>query len=690
MEIWEKTIAGLIAIFVVITIILLLLSQTIFLDSYRKIESADVTNDVNAILSNIHDEFGNLESSASDYGGWNDTYQFVNGDNPAYVTDNLVNSTYDGLHLNFIVITNTSNTIVYGQSFNLTDHRISPLPRDLGQALVTAPALQNLANATPVYGFLVAPHMTALVAASPILHSDLSGPPVGTLIMGRYLDDAEIKSFGLPSRSPPTFSTTNPPVAPSPQPSAAPEGNEPVVDVSPVSEEIVNGNTTIADINGNTALTLSIQEPRDYYLQGKQTIQTFLGILLVLMLALGIFILFIIDRLILSRLYRIMADTRAVSDGTASRIRKKGDDEISQLADAMNQMLEQLEQSHTLLKKSEEHFRTIIYSMQLGILIIDAKTHIILDVNTKALEMLGSDKDHIVGSVCHRFICPAESGRCPVIDFGLDIDTSERVLLNAQGNKIAIIKTVIRTLLGGKDVLIESFIDISERKLMEEELRKSNKKLNLLSGITRHDLNNQLHILNAFLEMSKKSLNDAAKISEFITREEQIARTMGLQIAFTKEYEAIGVTAPVWQNCRTLVDTAAHQVPNGKITVKNDLEAGAEVFADPLVIKVFYNLIENAIQYGEKITTLRFFAEVHDGDQIIVCEDNGMGIPVDEKEQIFERGSGKNTGMGLFLAREILTITGITIQETGEPGKGARFEMTVPKDAYRIANTVKK
>jgi len=110
----------------------------------EKIESADVTNDVNAILSNIHDEFGNLESSASDYGGGMILISFVNGDNPAYVTDNLVNSTYDGLHLNFIVITNTSNTIVYGQSFNLTDHRISPLPRDLGQALVTAPALQNL------------------------------------------------------------------------------------------------------------------------------------------------------------------------------------------------------------------------------------------------------------------------------------------------------------------------------------------------------------------------------------------------------------------------------------------------------------------------------------------------------------------------------------------------------------------
>jgi signal transduction histidine kinase len=155
-------------------------------------------------------------------------------------------------------------------------------------------------------------------------------------------------------------------------------------------------------------------------------------------------------------------------------------------------------------------------------------------------------------------------------------------------------------------------------------------------------------------------------------------------IRFTKEYEEIGVHAPTWQDCRTLVDTAAKQAPLGKVVVKNDLPAGMEAFADPLVVKVFYNLMDNAARYGGKITTIRFFALESGDNNIIVCEDDGDGIPVEEKEKIFERGFGKNTGLGLFLSREILDITGITITETGEPGKGARFEITVSKGAWRM------
>jgi signal transduction histidine kinase len=153
-------------------------------------------------------------------------------------------------------------------------------------------------------------------------------------------------------------------------------------------------------------------------------------------------------------------------------------------------------------------------------------------------------------------------------------------------------------------------------------------------------------------------------------------------IQFTKEYEQIGVNAPVWQDCHTLVDTAAKQAPLGKVMVKNDLPTGAEVFADPLIEKVFYNLMDNAVRYGGKITTIRFSAEERDGNHVIVCEDDGNGIPADEKEKIFERGFGKNTGLGLALSKEILDITGITITETGVPDKGARFEITVPEGAW--------
>jgi signal transduction histidine kinase len=154
-------------------------------------------------------------------------------------------------------------------------------------------------------------------------------------------------------------------------------------------------------------------------------------------------------------------------------------------------------------------------------------------------------------------------------------------------------------------------------------------------------------------------------------------------IQFTREYENIGVNAPAWQDCRTLADTAAKQAPLDQVIVKNDLPAGAEVFADPLVGKVFYNLIDNAIRYGGKIKTIRFSVEEAGDENRIVCEDDGEGVVAGEKEKIFERGFGKNTGLGLALSREILSITGITITETGGPGKGARFEMTLPKGAWR-------
>jgi signal transduction histidine kinase len=90
------------------------------------------------------------------------------------------------------------------------------------------------------------------------------------------------------------------------------------------------------------------------------------------------------------------------------------------------------------------------------------------------------------------------------------------------------------------------------------------------------------------------------------------------------------------------------------------------------------------VRHGGKITSIRFSVDERNGDHVVVCNDDGDGVVADEKEKIFMKGYGKNTGMGLFLSREILSITGITIRETGEPGRGARFEMSVPKGAWRM------
>ena len=234
----------------------------------------------------------------------------------------------------------------------------------------------------------------------------------------------------------------------------------------------------------------------------------------------------------------------------------------------------------------------------------------------------------------------------------------------------------------GKKLTLAIARDITDRRRAEKVLRQANRKLNLLSGITRHDINNQLTVLQGYLGILEEKQTDPS-LTGYFHNVTTAAQHISAMIQFTKTYESIGVNDPIWQDCRALLNTAAGEAPIGKVTVKNDLPAGAELFADPLIVKVFYNLMDNAARYGGKITTIRFSVEESGEAHVIVCEDDGDGVPADEKEKIFIRGFGKNTGLGLFLSREILDITGITITETGTPGKGARFEIRVPKGMYR-------
>jgi PAS domain S-box-containing protein len=235
----------------------------------------------------------------------------------------------------------------------------------------------------------------------------------------------------------------------------------------------------------------------------------------------------------------------------------------------------------------------------------------------------------------------------------------------------------------GEPLGVEGILhDITDRRQAEEALRKANRKLFLLSGITRHDINNQLTVLMGNLELLKTRPSDPGS-DNYIRNSITAAKRISNMIRFTREYEEIGVEAPVWQEVRRIVSTAAEETALGLLTLENNLPPGTEIFTDPLIVRVFYNLMDNAVRYGKKITTIRFSGEYHDKDLVILCEDDGVGIPAGDKEKIFERGFGQTHGLGLALSREILTITGSSICERGEPGTGARFEITIPYGKYR-------
>ena len=235
----------------------------------------------------------------------------------------------------------------------------------------------------------------------------------------------------------------------------------------------------------------------------------------------------------------------------------------------------------------------------------------------------------------------------------------------------------------GKTVGMVSIIrDVTDRITAETAIRRAGEKLNLLSSITRHDIHNKLTVLLGYIELARVAKDpDAAR--DFLKKIDEIAGMLGEQIEFTRDYQELGVHSPAWQGLSAIIARAGRELGTGNLKIAD--ECGfLEIFADPLLVKVVYNLIDNAVRHGGHVSTIRFGYEDKGTELVLTVEDDGEGVAVQDKERIFAKGFGKNTGFGLFLVREILAITGMTISETGFPGKGARFEIRVPCEDYRF------
>jgi len=339
-------------------------------------------------------------------------------------------------------------------------------------------------------------------------------------------------------------------------------------------------------------------------------------------------------------------------------------------------------------REAEERFRTVFDTAQSALIILEAgpggMPGTIIEANETAWTQLGMSREELLATPF--LSLDAEEYRDTILRIisglsGAARGSYESVRVRKDGGRFPVEVKIHRVVLGGREVIVSSARDITQRKKTEDALRTANRKLSLVSGITRHDIGNQIMVMKGYLALLEKE--PCPSRADYVREAATAARRISAMIQFTREYEAIGRSAPAWQDCRALADAAAQQASLGAVRFENQIPEGAGIFADLLIVKVFYNLIENAVRHGEKITRVRFTVEKSGEDHLIVCEDDGCGIPAGEKERIFSRGFGKNTGLGLALSREILDITGIRIKENGEPGKGARFEMTVPAGSWR-------
>jgi PAS domain S-box-containing protein len=223
--------------------------------------------------------------------------------------------------------------------------------------------------------------------------------------------------------------------------------------------------------------------------------------------------------------------------------------------------------------------------------------------------------------------------------------------------------------------------DIHDRKRVEDALRHANKQIILLTSITRHDILNGITNLRLSLELIKNEpLSE--QLLRFVDQQEKVIAQIQHQINFTRDYQNIGVRPPKWKDIGERFVAAAAALPLGEMKVEADVK-NIEVFSDDLIERVFGNLIENTLEHSSGATTIRFFTQIQGRDLVLVYEDDGAGIPREEKDLVFEHTRRGRISYGLFFSREVLAITGLSIRETGEPGKGVRFEILVPEGLFR-------
>lgn len=226
------------------------------------------------------------------------------------------------------------------------------------------------------------------------------------------------------------------------------------------------------------------------------------------------------------------------------------------------------------------------------------------------------------------------------------------------------------------------FIDITERKKAEEDLESVNEKLRVIGRLVRHDVSNKLSSIRANAYLLRKHCNDGVnpKMLQYLANIDADVKSADHLFELSRIYEQIGVECPGEIDVERCFNEAVALSPKLQLNIVNQV-GGLKVIADSLLKQVFYNLIDNSVRHGQKVTEIRLSYRNLDGETVLTYQDDGVGISQEHKARLFTEGfsTGNGTGLGLAIIRKILQVYGWSISEVGVPGKGVQFEITIPR-----------
>ena len=345
------------------------------------------------------------------------------------------------------------------------------------------------------------------------------------------------------------------------------------------------------------------------------------------------------------------------------------------------------------LANTKNYLETLLNSMLSGIIVIDGKTHEIVDANISALKMIGATREEVIGKVCHNFVCPGEKATCPITDLGSEIANDERVLLTSKGERKQILKSVVKLQLKDRLLLIENFIDLSQRKIIEEKLIKAQRLASIgeLAGQLGHDLRNPLAGIKNGVYLVKKKGNkiteeDRAEILRII---EVAIEDSNRIVTSLIEYSSELLLTPELCTPKSLVADALSkiQVPS-HINLQNEASDETKMLLDTTRLEsVFAGIIQNAMQAMPEKGALHLKSCV-DGSNMQFCfEDTGVGIAEDMLDRIFTplvTTKAKGMGMSLAICKRVVEAHGGKVSVESHVGLGTKIKISLPIKQSRM------
>ncbi len=732
MTIRKKILGVIFSVFIFMGIIIYLVTRFVLINGYIELETEDMLKTTDQVSKQMEDDLSGLKSTVGDWAPWNDTYQFIKELNESYVQNNLMYTTIANLNVNFLLFVDNDGKLKYIRVIDPENETaIEAKDETYARLLKENPVLIRSEEQNEVVsGYALFNDKIVRLSSAPIMTSQFQGPVMGTLIMGNYINSAEIERIEEKLKIPLNIIKIDPgkSIADFLRNVSISQGNRFLINRT--DNLTIASSVLFESLSEKPLFIMEMKKRRDIYLQGIHTLNY-------LLLALGVVSLFFmaammlfLERTVLYRLFRLSEDVKRITrkGHGKERVILSGKDEISSLSLDINRMLDKL-------WENEKRYQTLFESASDAILLLQEET--IVDCNFKALDLFDCNKGRIIGKTPWFFSPESQAdGQLSTQKFKNIIDTSftkgsiifEWIYSREDKSIFETEMNLTRIDLPSGSHIQAIIRDITERNQSQRIMIQTEKMLSLggLAAGMAHEINNPLAgmMQNAQLIENRLSRNlpvnvrvaeeagttlssinaymekrNILKLLKAITNSGiQAAKIIENMLRFARK----GNSEKVSENIVTLLDNTIELAQSDfnlkssydfkNIKIVREYESGM-VFVlchSSSLQQVFFNIIKNAAEAifhapeKNKPSELIFRIMRKNGMVRLEIEDNGPGIEEKVKKSIFEpffttKGPKEGTGLGLSVSYFIIVKDhGGEINVESEIGKGTKFIIELP------------